>query len=154
MNPVRLAHRAHVRIMVLLAALLLALGILALTAPAPKAAASARTVSWSALKWAEAHETGAWYCWGGTGGCYDCSGAVMSALVHTGYSMPRTTYQMLASGRIYRVAWRDRRPGDLYFWGNYHVEFVTLHGSFGAQQSGTRVGWHRLWGSPTVWRIR
>lgn len=136
---------------------LVILGILALLAPAPKAGASvrsARTVSHSALKWAERHETGAWYCWGGTGPCYDCSGAVFEAFLHEGLNLGRDTYEMLASGRIYQVPWRDRRPGDLYFWGSYHVEFVTHHGSFGAQQSGTRVSWHRLWGNPAVYRIR
>lgn len=154
MSTVRVVHGWHVRVMLVLSAALLALGALALAGPAPKADASVRSVSFSALKWAEGHETGAWYCWGGTRGCYDCSGAVMSAFAHTGFGLPRTTYQMLASGRIYQVPWRDRRPGDLYFWGSSHVEFVTLHGSFGAQQSGTRVGWHRLWGTPSVWRIR
>jgi cell wall-associated NlpC family hydrolase len=141
--------------MIVLAAALLALGILALAGPAPKASASARSTAWQALKWAEG-KAGCWYSYGGTS-CsqgYDCSGLVMSAFNHVGYGLPRTTGEMLASGRIYQIPWRDRRQGDLLFWGNYHVELVTKHASFGAQQSGTRVGWHRLWGSPTVWRIR
>jgi cell wall-associated NlpC family hydrolase len=143
------------RAMIVLAMAVLALGILALTGPAPKAGASARSTAWQALKWAEG-KAGCWYSYGGTS-CsqgYDCSGLVMSAFAHEGYSLPRTTEEMLASGRIYQVSWRDRRQGDLLFWGSSHVELVTEHGSFGAQQSGTRVGWHSLWGSPTVWRIR
>jgi cell wall-associated NlpC family hydrolase len=122
---------------------------------AAPASASARSVSYSALNWAEG-KAGCWYSYGGTSCAqgYDCSGLVMSALNHAGYGMPRTTGQMLSSGRIYRIPASQRRRGDLVFWGNYHVEFVTMHGSFGAQQPGTRVGWHRLWGSPTYWRIR
>lgn len=145
------------RLIVLLTALLVALGLFAVLGSPSEAHAStrpARSIEYAALKWAESHERGAWYCWGGTGPCYDCSGAVMEAFAHVGFSLARDTYEMLASGRIYEVPWRDRRQGDLIFWGNYHVELATQHGSFGAQQSGTQVGWHRLWGSPTVWRIR
>jgi hypothetical protein len=120
-----------------------------------KAGASVRATRVTALKWAEG-KAGCWYAYGGTSCAqgYDCSGLVMSAFSHAGYSLPRTTGEMLASGRIYRIAASQRRQGDLAFWGSCHVELVTLHGTFGAQQSGTRVGWHRLWGSPTFWRIR
>lgn len=106
-----------------------------------------------ALKWAEAR-AGAPYVWGGTGPGYDCSGLVYMAYLHVGINLGRDTFEMLAQGGIYQISWRDRRPGDLLFWGNSHVEFATRHNSFGAQQPGTLVGWHLLWGSPTVWRIR
>jgi cell wall-associated NlpC family hydrolase len=76
------------------------------------------------------------------------------AYLHVGINLGRDTFEMLAQGGIYQISWRDRRPGDLLFWGNSHVEFATRHNSFGAQQPGTLVGWHLLWGSPTVWRIR
>lgn len=118
-----------------------------------RADASVRATRVSALQWAE-RQAGAWYQWGGTGPGYDCSGLVLEAYLHAGFRLPRTTGQMLASGRIYRIPASARQRGDLVFWGNYHVELVTRHGTFGAQQSGTRVGWHRLWGSPTFWRIR
>lgn len=141
--------RRHV--LALTAAVLLAVSMFLTVAPS--AHASARSKAYWALKWAES-KTGAWYCFGGTGPCYDCSGLVMSAFNHVGFGLPRTTYAMLASGRIYQVSARSARQGDLVFWGNFHVEIKTLHGTFGAQQTGTRVGWHRIWGAPTYWRIR
>lgn len=155
--PVKLAHRWHVRLMIALAAALLALGILALTAPAPHAQASVRSSSWSALKWAEG-QAGKWYCWGGAGpSCYDCSGLVMAAYSHMGYGLPHSTYSMLSSGRIYRVSAGQRRQGDLAFFGSGHVELVTRHGTFGALNSGSRIGWHAItayWHPSSYWRIR
>ena len=144
------------RILFLLAALV----ALALATPQPHAQASAhpaRSTSIAALKWAET-QAGCWYTYGGTS-CsegYDCSGLVQAAFDHEGYSLPRTTEEMQASGRIYQIAASQRRQGDLVFWGDpaYHVMFVTRHGTFGAQQTGTQVGWQPLWGAPTFWRIR
>jgi hypothetical protein len=81
----------------------------------------------------------------------------MSAFDHEGYSLPRTTYGMLGSSRIYRIPARDRRQGDLAFYGSGHVELVTKHGTFGAQQPGTRVGWHRpnaYWHPTMYYRVR
>jgi len=119
-----------------------------------KADASTGPMRIAALKWAE-RQAGTWYAYGGTGpGGYDCSGLVLEAYLHAGFRLPRTTGEMLASGRIYQIPSAERQRGDLAFWGSYHVELVTGHGTFGAQQTGTRVGWHRLWGSPTFWRIR
>lgn len=151
------ARRWRFRLLVLLLAAFVALGLLAVLQSPSRADAStrpARSIEYAALKWAESHEKGHPYVWGGTGPGYDCSGAVMTAFAKVGFSLPRTTYEMIASGRIYQVPWRDRRQGDLAFWGDYHVELITQHGTFGAQQSGTLVGWHRLWGAPTAWRIR
>ena len=52
---------------------------------------------------------------------------------------------MLASRYLYRVYAPER--GDLAFYGPGHVEFMTRwwHTTFGAQDWGTRVGWH-IWG--------
>lgn len=134
--------------------LALALSVSLMVAHPGKAAASTRTLRLTALRWAES-QAGKWYIYGGTGPSgFDCSGLVMTAYRHAGFTLPRTTGEMLVSGRIYRIRASQRARGDLVFWGNYHVELVTRHGSFGAQQTGTRVGWHRLWGSPSFWRIR
>jgi cell wall-associated NlpC family hydrolase len=101
------------------------------------------------MRWAR-HRRGCWYAWGGTS-CqhgFDCSGLVQTAYRHAGVTLPRTTSGMLASSKLVRVA----RPkmGDLAFYGSGHVELVTRHwrrSTYGAQQSGTRVGWHRYGGS-------
>jgi len=102
----------------------------------------------AALNWAET-QRGHWYCWGGAGPCFDCSGLVMWAFAHVGIALPHNTVAMVRSGKLVRT-WSPRR-GDLAFWGPigapYHVEFVTIwyRTTFGALHSGTRIGWHR-WG--------
>lgn len=157
MARVRPARNWHFRVIIILLLAFLVAAFFAIVQSPARADASARSTGYVALKWAEG-KAGCWYTYGGTSCAqgFDCSGLVEQAFAHAGYSLPRTTEEMQSSGRIYRIPWADRRQGDLLLWGSpaYHVELVTLHGSFGAQQSGTRVGWHRLWGSPTVWRIR
>jgi cell wall-associated NlpC family hydrolase len=117
--------------------------------------------SWAgnaALDWAEAHETGCWYAYGGAGPCgagYDCSGAVMAAFAHgAGIALPHSTYAMLGSPRLHRIPLSEARRGDLLFYGSGHVEIMTIwyHTSYGAQHSGTRVGWHAWsgWWAPTM----
>ena len=102
--------------------------------------------------------TGDWYVYGGSGpSVFDCSGLVYWASHRLGVNMPRTTYGMLASSHLYRVY--SPRRGDLAFYGSGHVEFVTTwyHTTFGAQNSGTRVGWHRwnaYWHPTMYFRIR
>jgi cell wall-associated NlpC family hydrolase len=105
---------------------------------------------------------GDWYAYGGAGPrVFDCSGLVYWASHRLGVNMPRTTYSMLrqgvSSGLLYRVS-RPRR-GDLAFYGTGHVEFVTSwsHTTFGAQDPGTRVGWHTwnaYWHPTMYYRIR
>jgi len=142
---------------VLLAALAAVLAVLALAplaaSPASAAAAPKRVI---ALQWAE-RQAGKWYCSGGTGPCYDCSGLVMKAYAHAGIKLPRTTYGMLASWHLVRIPAGQRHRGDLAFYGSGHVELVTAHGTFGAASSGTRVGWHHpnAWWHPTMYfRVR
>jgi peptidoglycan DL-endopeptidase CwlO len=102
--------------------------------------------------------TGDWYVYGGSGpSVFDCSGLVYWASHKLGVNMPRTTYGMLASSHLYRVY--SPRRGDLAFYGSGHVEFVTAwyHTTFGAQNSGTRVGWHHwnaYWHPTMYFRIR
>jgi cell wall-associated NlpC family hydrolase len=133
-----------------LSALLIA-GMLAPLAPSP-ASASTRAQRLTALRWAES-QAGKWYCFGGTGGCFDCSGLVMMAYRHAGISIPRTTYGMLGSPKLHRIAASQRQRGDLAFYGSGHVELVTANGTFGAAAPGTRVGWHHpsAWWHPTMY---
>jgi cell wall-associated NlpC family hydrolase len=132
-----------------LSALLVA-GVLVPLASSPASAATKPRLV--ALRWAES-QAGKWYCFGGTGGCFDCSGLVMSAYRHAGISIPRTTYGMLASPRLHRIAASQRQRGDLAFYGSGHVELVTARGTFGAAAPGTQVGWHHPsgWWHPTMY---
>ncbi len=86
---------------------------------------------------------GKWYCWGGTGpSCYDCSGLVYAAYGNIHIWLGRTTYDMLRSGRLVRVSHAQARRGDLAFFGTGHVELVDRANiTFGAHESGTRIGW-------------
>jgi cell wall-associated NlpC family hydrolase len=105
-----------------------------------------------ALEWAE-QQAGHWYCWGGNGPCFDCSGLVVAAYQRAGISLPRTTYGMLSSPLLRRIPASQRRRGDLAFYGTGHVELVTIHGTFGALHTGTRIGWHHpnQWWFPTMY---
>jgi cell wall-associated NlpC family hydrolase len=94
------------------------------------------------------------YCWGGTRGCFDCSGLVMAAYRHERLYFGRDTTQMLASPRLFRVSRRRARKGDLAFYGTGHVELVAGRKyTLGALQPGTVVGWHRIsrWWHPTMY---
>jgi cell wall-associated NlpC family hydrolase len=105
---------------------------------------------------------GSWYVFGADGpSTFDCSGLVYWAAQRLGVNMPRDTFEMLnqgvSSGLLYRVS--VPRRGDLAFFGTGHVEFVTIwpDTTFGAQNTGTRVGWHtwNAWWHPTMfYRIR
>ena len=133
-------------------AVLLALAV----SPASPASASSVPLRLRALYWAEAQH-GKWYCWGGTAGCFDCSGLVMEAYLHAGIALPRTTYGMLASRHLVWEPASARRRGDLAFYGTGHVELVTRWGTFGALETGTQIGWHTPsgWWRPTMYfRIR
>jgi hypothetical protein len=111
-----------------------------------------------AYRWATDNARGCWYVWAGAGPCsagYDCSGLVMRAWEAAGVSLPHNVAAMLGSGKLRRISARDARRGDLAIWGDYHVELVAYlsRWTFGAQQSGTRVWWHRVWGSPAYYRV-
>jgi cell wall-associated NlpC family hydrolase len=134
-------------------------------APAVPSAALAQAEayggSWqgnAALDWAEAHAAGCWYVYGGSGPCsagYDCSGLVMAAFAAVGISLPHSMYAMLAGNpHLHRVPLSQSRRGDLLFYGSGHVEIDTIwHDmSFGAHDTGSRVGWI-TWGpywAPTM----
>lgn len=109
-----------------------------------------------AYYWART-QAGKPYEWGGTGPWgYDCSGLVMMAYRHAGIRLPRTTYAMLASPLLARVA--HPHIGDLAFYGLGHVELFRKWGyTFGAHDFGTPVSLvHYGWGwRPTAfYRVR
>ena len=134
--------------------------VLVWLAPVAPATASTSPVParLTALRWAEA-QAGKWYCWGGSAGCFDCSGLAMAAYAHAGISLPHSTYSMLASRHLVREPLSQARRGDLIFYGPGHVELKTRpsNGTFGALEQGTRIGWHRWsgWWVPTMaFRVR
>ena len=123
------------------------------------ASAGSRTPREAAYIWAYHHAAGHWYCWGGTGpGCYDCSGVVMAAYAWEGIRFGRSTTDMLGSGRLIPESERQARRGDLAFYGSGHVEFFVRPGhTFGALDSGTRIGWHHwnaYWHPTMFFRVR
>jgi NlpC/P60 family len=134
---------------------LIATCMLALCLLAPAASARPHYGSYlgnSILDTAESR-AGDWYVYGAAGPDeFDCSGLVYWAAAQHGIDLPRTTYGMLAgSPHLYPVPVADARRGDLLFYGSGHVEFATdwYHMSFGAHDSGSRLGWIRWW--PGSW---
>jgi cell wall-associated NlpC family hydrolase len=102
----------------------------------------------AALTWAEHNAAGHPYAWGGTGPySFDCSGLIYAAFRAEGIDLPRTTYEMLGSRLLERTY--HPRPGDLAFFGAGHVELVTASPdvTFGAHDTGTRVGFIRNGGT-------
>ena len=61
------------------------------------------------------------YVWGASGpNSFDCSGLTSYAFSKgAGKNIGRTTYVQLNAGK--RVSVSQLQPGDLVFWGNYHV---------------------------------
>ena len=72
----------------------------------------------------------------------------MEAFGHgAGIWLPHSTYSMLSNKHLHRIPLSQARRGDLMFYGSGHVEINTTwyHQTFGAHDSGTRVGWIK-WG--------
>ena len=150
-QPSRRPLTSKRRILATLAAAVLVVSLAAVVSS--RAGASTTPKRLVALEWAE-HQAGKWYCWGGTGpSCFDCSGLVMAAYQRAGIALPRTTYEMLSSPLLRRIPASQRRRGDMAFYGSGHVELVTIHGTFGALDTGTRIGWHHpnQWWHPTMY---
>ena len=125
------------------------------TATPAHAQARVRNPDAVALDWAYT-QAGVPYVWGGASGWgYDCSGLVMAAYDHAGIYLPHFTVAMLWSGHLRWV--RYPRPGDLAMWGGeypYHVELYVRPGwTYGAQDFGTTVGFHRIWGYPSFYEV-
>ena len=120
-----------------IAAVLLAAGMMAgaTLSSAPRADAATKPPRLVAFHWAKT-QAGKPYLYGGTGpNGYDCSGLVYEAYRHAGFALPRTTQDMLASGKFGRTS--SPRAGELAFFGTGHVEFVTneRHTTYGALHS-------------------
>jgi cell wall-associated NlpC family hydrolase len=143
--------------LVIVASLLSVMSPTAAHAAVTSPSVTSHTLGDKVLNWAVT-QAGCWYSYGSTGGCshgYDCSGLIYAAALHLGFSVPRTTFGMLAgSAHLYRIPLSWARRGDLLFYGSGHVEIDTgwHHTTFGAQQTGTRIGWHPWSGywSPTM----
>jgi cell wall-associated NlpC family hydrolase len=124
-------------------------GLTGLSTVLPAEAAHAATTVYFGNKVLNEAETraGDWYVYGTAGpATFDCSGLVVWSAAQLGKTVPRTTFSMLAdSGHFYAVPVSSARRGDLMFYGSGHVEIMTswYHTTFGAQETGTRVGWHR-----------
>ena len=127
--------------------------------PSPARAASMSPMQreQSAYSWALT-QAGKPYAWGGTGPYgYDCSGIVFAAYLRAGVTLPRSTYDMINSGRLVRT-WQPA-AGDLAFFGSGHVEFVTRghNRTYGALHAGTVLGvhpWSGWWHPTAFFRLR
>lgn len=136
-------NRRPVSLALIFSALVLLLGVVGGWSFAASASASTLSRADAALNWAES-QTGKPYVWAGAGPYgYDCSGLVMAAYAHAGIQLPHNTVAMLYSGKLVRTYHPKR--GDLAFYGTGHVEFVTIwyHTTFGAHNTGSRIGWIR-----------
>jgi hypothetical protein len=129
----------------------------------PVEGAHAATVNYgaAALNWAEVNATGDWYVYGADGPSeYDCSGLVSTAVQKAdGFAIGRDTYEMLDThGNGHLVQTENPRRGSLVFIGTGHVEFYTVwsHMTFGAHDTGTRIGWLDWYSWPagtTFWNV-
>jgi cell wall-associated NlpC family hydrolase len=138
--------------------LVLLLTAVAWLVAAPAAHAAALSAGMRILDRAETR-TGDWYAYGAAGpSAFDCSGLVYWAATTAGeHGWPRDTYGIAAQiGTRFSITTRPER-GDLALWGPvsapYHVEIVGGQGqTFGAQSTGTRVGWHSdAWFRPSFY---
>lgn len=75
-------------------------------------------------------EIGKPYVWGATGpSAFDCSGLTSYVFKNAiGKVLPRTTYGQITIGKS--VSLKNLKPGDLLFWGNYHVAIYVGNGKY------------------------
>ena len=82
----------------------------------------------------------------------------MAAYAREGLYFGRSTFDMLASGKLIPESESQARRGDLAFYGSGHVEFFVRPGhTFGAQEPGTLIGWHAwnaFWFPTMFFRVR
>lgn len=108
----------------------------------------------TAIAFARAQE-GKPYVWGATGpNAYDCSGLVQAAWKAAGFSLWRTTYQMLAQPNLMKVSQADLIPGDLVFPDAGHVQLYIGGGQvIEAPRTGLNVRQAGMYGFFTARRI-
>jgi cell wall-associated NlpC family hydrolase len=87
------------------------------------------------------------YAYGATGpNAFDCSGLVYFAHRQAGISIPRTSSSQLGAARP--VAKSQARPGDVIFFGSYHVGIYVGGGQMvDAPNAGRRVTQRPMWTS-------
>lgn len=88
-------------------------------------------------------EVGKRYVWGATGpSSFDCSGLVQYVFKNAaGINLPRTTYTQIGVGKA--ISMSNLQPGDLLFWGNYHVGIYIGNGQYihaATPSQGVKVG--------------
>ena len=104
-----------------------------------------------AMDWAvnTANRSDTYYRLGGNGpDAWDCSSFTQAAYAAAGVNLGRTTYDQITQGR--QVSWDERQPGDLIFWGDYHMAIYLGDGRIadaGSPSSGVTV--RSIFGSPT-----
>lgn len=94
------------------------------------------------------------YAYGGTGpNAFDCSGLVYFSHRQAGISIPRTSGSQLGAARP--VANSQARPGDVIFFGSYHVGVYVGGGQMvDSPKPGSRVTQRPMWTSAyTVGRL-
>nr|WP_246328155.1 C40 family peptidase [Garicola koreensis] len=103
------------------------------------------------MNWAvnTANRSNTYYRLGANGpDAWDCSSFTQAAYAQAGISLGRTTYDQITQGR--QVSWDERQPGDLIFWGDYHMAIYLGNGQIvdaGSPSSGVSV--RSVFGSPT-----
>ncbi|MGZ4603071.1 MAG: transglycosylase SLT domain-containing protein [Kineosporiaceae bacterium] len=100
--------------------------------------------------------TGVPYRWGGTDPAtgLDCSGLTRLVFGRLGVALPRVAADQASAG-VAVPSLADARPGDLVFFGSpaHHVGIYAGDGMMvDAPHTGSTVGVHRLWGTPSAIR--
>jgi len=95
--------------------------------------------------------SGIYYRWGGTTPAgFDCSGFVQYVYRQVGVSLPRTAGAQRAATQYVS----NPQPGDLVFFGTYHVGIYAGNGMmYDSPTSGQTTGLHKIWGSVTYGRV-
>jgi cell wall-associated NlpC family hydrolase len=123
----------------------------------PSANASTTAGRLKAWAWAIT-QNGDHYRYGATGPNYwDCSALVQKAYKHAGFAIPRTTYLMEHSSKLYRIPRSQARRGDLAFFGTGHVELYEHSGNLTFGASGHGVGYHHWsasWHPTMFYRVK
>jgi peptidoglycan DL-endopeptidase CwlO len=100
--------------------------------------------------------TGVPYRWGGTDPStgLDCSGLTQLVFGRLGVSLPRVAADQAHAG-VAVPSLADARPGDLVFFGSppHHVGIYAGNGQMvDAPHTGSSVGLHAVWGTPSAIR--
>ena len=89
------------------------------------------------------------YAWGGTSTAgFDCSGFTQYVFRQAGVSLPRTA----GAQRAATTYVSNPVPGDLVFFGTYHVGIYAGNGMmYDAPSSGQTTGLHKIWSSAVTY---